>query len=1513
MSFPFAIRRKNQAGKSGSVRASRWFRPMVETLEGRITPAATGLVPEQGLVTGTVYRDLNANGVQDANEQGLSDRIIHADANSNRQVDQGEITTATDAKGAYALNLAPGDYLIRLDPIPGLTERGSSPTAGGQEVTVTAGSTQEGLDFGRLFLIPAVPLPEPTLPFPDVVLGNEHYVQDLYRKILGRNAEPAGLIYWVGQLPEDQEGTDEASHSAREVVAARIWSSAEHRGLQVESCYNTLLERIADATGKGFWVAALQSGMSEADLLHGFLNSAEYQARAGSDAAFVTALYDDLLGRVPDANGLASWQQGLQAGLTRDAVIDGILYSTEALSLLVNSYYAAFLNRPADATGTAHWLAVLQQRDQGVAKVGTGVLASREKFQAGLGAVLSGPLPGPITVNSTADTVNQGSGTITLRDAITLANKSAGPDTIILQPYQTYNLDQIDNYWYGPNGLPAISSEITIQGNGATLNRSGGPNFRFFYVSNQMFGGLSTGKLTLQGLTLQGGVAQGGSSYQGGGGLGAGGAIFNAGTVVLDSVLLVSNAAYGGSTADSTDRKAGGGIGAPAGSGYCAGGGFGGPLPGATSPDFAATGGAGHEGQGATYRGGPCETINSEPTFAGFGGGGESTGFMNGGFGGGGGGVPDYSNDGIYGKGGFGGGYGATYYSWASARGGGGGGMGGAVFNRLGTLTVVNSTLTQNHAQGGDGATHVAGFRAPSGAGSGFGGGIFNLDGTVNLINATIARNDTAAGGGDGGMADGYQVYNLAEGQVTTLTLANSILAGASDHHDLVNQTGADGPNALAKVTNAAGVTVATNIIPTQIPNLDVNFNAGGKGMVTVAVVTVDSKPVNANLGNLYTNGGWTRSIPPNSDSKAINGGLASAALDAAGQPLAFDQRGAPYGRIFSGQVDIGAYQTQHYQQYPAIARLAYFDPASGLFLPFQTQHDLTNSTTAAKNVYVVSHGWMAGYDDWVNAQTNLGELPRTWQTWQSAGARTGLPSNPGPTTSWLFEGSNAYYAGGFTINASGLAQQILTVDPNAQVLAFSWVDESTTPTKFNNKSSWAVGEDGFKSEANTTMAGKQLAEGLMEALATNYHEGLGKVHLIGHSHGSRVATVAALTLQQAAAQNTRFDVVRQLTVLDSPEDNSKSYPGSHANPVFYQDTANFDWFYLAQLDMPSRREVQGMAVDKQREVKISGANTQYIQVGWGVTGPGIPVGTTIESISPSHDKIVLSAPVHVKAGDSGSIDLLCWDWSNHAIFVDSYISYFGADLSSYDVKAPDSEIDFKSPSLFSVVNTHLNPVPILGATLFSIALDHEYAATWYAGSTVTKGTDHRTGLLWSPLIEGSNAPPPTASQDWPSVDADHQFRLTGHGFSPRVNGNLSQVTLNTKSIQGVVSANGQPVNGTLPTGVKTVTLSNGPANSIFDSQFDNSASTVGFAFTYSFSSAGDLGSQLQILLNGQLYFAMEGAVAVNQPSNGQFSATFGLGSQQGNRTPEITLQLVNSRNIAQTVTISDFQVFTIG
>ena len=73
-----------------------------------------------------------------------------------------------------------------------------------------------------------------------------------------------------------------------------------------------------------------------------------------------------------------------------------------------------------------------------------------------------------------------------LIQSIETANTNGQSNTINLAAGSIYTLNTVDNFWYGPNGLPAITSTITIEGNGATIQRStvgSTPNFRLFYIS----------------------------------------------------------------------------------------------------------------------------------------------------------------------------------------------------------------------------------------------------------------------------------------------------------------------------------------------------------------------------------------------------------------------------------------------------------------------------------------------------------------------------------------------------------------------------------------------------------------------------------------------------------------------------------------------------------------------------------------------------------------------------------------------------------------------------------------------------------------------------------------------------------------------------------------------------------------------------------------------------------------------------------------------------------------------
>jgi hypothetical protein len=109
--------------------------------------------------------------------------------------------------------------------------------------------------------------------------------------------------------------------------------------------------------------------------------------------------------------------------------------------------------------------------------------------------------------------------------AINAANGTEEEDTIILEA-GTYTLTTVDNDTDGPNGLPSITSSMTILGAGANdtviERKASAPAFRILHVAAQ-------GILTLSSLSLSGGQADGS------------GGLFNIGTVTISESVIAGN------------------------------------------------------------------------------------------------------------------------------------------------------------------------------------------------------------------------------------------------------------------------------------------------------------------------------------------------------------------------------------------------------------------------------------------------------------------------------------------------------------------------------------------------------------------------------------------------------------------------------------------------------------------------------------------------------------------------------------------------------------------------------------------------------------------------------------------------------------------------------------------------------------------------------------------------------------------------------------------------------------
>ena len=94
---------------------------------------------------------------------------------------------------------------------------------------------------------------------------------------------------------------------------------------------------------------------------------------------FVSSLYQSLLGRNADPNGLTYWSGQLNAGVSRTQVAQDIGTSQEARTYDVDQFYEVLLNRPADAAGQDYWTGELKAGES-LDQVKAGILGSNEFY-----------------------------------------------------------------------------------------------------------------------------------------------------------------------------------------------------------------------------------------------------------------------------------------------------------------------------------------------------------------------------------------------------------------------------------------------------------------------------------------------------------------------------------------------------------------------------------------------------------------------------------------------------------------------------------------------------------------------------------------------------------------------------------------------------------------------------------------------------------------------------------------------------------------------------------------------------------------------------------------------------------------------------------------------------------------------------------------------------------------------------------------------------------------------------
>jgi uncharacterized delta-60 repeat protein len=212
----------------------------------------------------------------------------------------------------------------------------------------------------------------------DMLAGspNQRFVEQAYLDILHRPAEDAGLAFWKGLLDAGVAGRDD--------VALGIEDSLEGRIQLVQSFYLRYLQRPGQAGEVMAWVGFLLNGLSQEELAAQILGSPEYAQDYPDPVTgerFIRAVYEDVLGREPDAAGLQQWESALAAGASHADVALGVRASQEGHATFVDGLYHRFLHRAAEPAGLELYVGLLIQGLR-AENVVAAVVGSEEYFAA---------------------------------------------------------------------------------------------------------------------------------------------------------------------------------------------------------------------------------------------------------------------------------------------------------------------------------------------------------------------------------------------------------------------------------------------------------------------------------------------------------------------------------------------------------------------------------------------------------------------------------------------------------------------------------------------------------------------------------------------------------------------------------------------------------------------------------------------------------------------------------------------------------------------------------------------------------------------------------------------------------------------------------------------------------------------------------------------------------------------------------------------------------------------------
>ena len=365
--FWFRLSRKAKANgrRASKESVGNTFKPKMETLEDRLTPAGavlqfhiaapsgaptftfggTDLLTSEP-TTGSANLTVTVDRTGDITGASSVDYIT-ADETASAGVNY----TATSGTLQFAAGQASATFTI---PILHTQPAQDGSLSGAKVFGVSLSNPSAGDTVNVLADVSAVTIKDTN------GTQNQRYVNDVFFELLNRPADPGALQFYGGLL---QGGASRGS-VVSSIEAAVTGGHNEYFDNTVNRLYQSYLGRNADPGGLAAFSAQLTAGSTVQLVQAEIMSSDEYFQAAGStNVGFVSAAYRDLLNRNPDAGGLTFYLNMLSTPSTaaqRQAVISNLLGQTESIQDVLTAYYANYLNRNPDPAGFNFYTVQLQ-------------------------------------------------------------------------------------------------------------------------------------------------------------------------------------------------------------------------------------------------------------------------------------------------------------------------------------------------------------------------------------------------------------------------------------------------------------------------------------------------------------------------------------------------------------------------------------------------------------------------------------------------------------------------------------------------------------------------------------------------------------------------------------------------------------------------------------------------------------------------------------------------------------------------------------------------------------------------------------------------------------------------------------------------------------------------------------------------------------------------------------------------------------------------------------------------